>query len=92
MSQITTTLYRNIEGTQLEVEFAVEVEYTYYKASGDGWNEPHEDAYIEIEGVTGRYKSAQDIIANQPGQEDEITLTKEEEEKIYSEIEKSGDI
>lgn len=37
-----------IDGQEVEVV----VEYTTVKASGDGWNEPHEPEHIEIESVT----------------------------------------
>ena len=38
----------DLDGHEVEVS----VEYNAVKASGDGWNEPHEPAHIEIEKVT----------------------------------------
>lgn len=28
-----------------------EVDYGYYGEHGDGWNEPHEDAYVEVHAI-----------------------------------------
>jgi hypothetical protein len=47
MSKETITIDLGIIG-----EREVEVEFTYHAASGDGWNEPHYDEELEIEGVT----------------------------------------
>lgn len=38
----------DLDGHEVEVS----VEYSTVAASGDGWNEPHEPAHIEIESVT----------------------------------------
>ena len=84
----STTLCRMITGTELEIEFGIEITYSFCASSGDGWNEPREDAHIEIESVFANFINYSKYKLGNILQQSscEIDLTKEETEKMEETI------